>query len=223
MLEDLAAKDIRRVEDVNTGLGGNKEVLKKKYHHLIILVKNQVGLKNLYKIVSAAHTEYFFKRPRVPRSLLNQYREGLLLGSACEAGELYRAIVAGRDMDELKRIAAYYDFLEIQPLGNNEFMLRNGTVNSLEQIKDFNRKVVRVGRGSAPAGGRHRRRPLPWSRKMPSTAASSRRAAALRTRTTRPPCTSAPPMICWHSLITLARRWPTKSSSTNPNRHGGPH
>ena len=145
MLEDLAAKDIRRVEDVNTGLGGNKEVLKKKYHHLIILVKNQVGLKNLYKIVSAAHTEYFFKRPRVPRSLLNQYREGLLLGSACEAGELYRAIVAGRDMDELKRIAAYYDFLEIQPLGNNEFMLRNGTVNSLEQIKDFNRKVVELG------------------------------------------------------------------------------
>ena len=145
MLEDLATKDIRRVEDVNTGLGGNKEVLKKKYHHLIILVKNQVGLKNLYKIVSAAHTEYFFKRPRVPRSLLNQYREGLLLGSACEAGELYRAIVAGRDMDELKRIAAYYDFLEIQPLGNNEFMLRNGTVNSLEQIKDFNRKVVELG------------------------------------------------------------------------------
>ena len=145
MLEDLAAKDIRRVEDVNTGLGGNKEVLKKKYHHLIILVKNQVGLKNLYKIVSAAHTEYFFKRPRVPRSLLNQYREGLLLGSACEAGELYRAIVAGRDMDELKRIAAYSDFLEIQPLGNNEFMLRNGTVNSLEQIKDFNRKVVELG------------------------------------------------------------------------------
>ena len=145
MLEDLAAKDIRRVEDVNTGLGGNKEVLKKKYHHLIILVKNQVGLKNLYKIVSAAHTEYFFKRPRVPLSLLNQYREGLLLGSACEAGELYRAIVAGRDMDELKRIAAYYDFLEIQPLGNNEFMLRNGTVNSLEQIKDFNRKVVELG------------------------------------------------------------------------------
>ena len=145
MLEDLAAKDIRRVEDVNTGLGGNKEVLKKKYHHLIILVKNQVGLKNLYKIVSAAHTEYFFKRPRVPRSLLNQYREGLLLGSACEAGELYRAIVAGRDMDELKRIAAYYDFLEIQPLGNNEFMLRNGTVNSLEQIKEFNRKVVELG------------------------------------------------------------------------------
>ena len=145
MLEDLAAKDIRRVEDVNTGLGGNKEVLKKKYHHLIILVKNQVGLKNLYKIVSAAHTEYFFKRPRVPRSLLNQYREGLLLGSACEAGELYRAIVAGRDMDELKRIAAYYDFLEIQPLGNNEFMLRNGTVTSLEQIKDFNRMVVELG------------------------------------------------------------------------------
>ena len=92
MLTDLQEKDIHTVEAINTGLGGNKEVLKKKYYHLIILVQNQVGLKNLYRIVSAAHTQYFFKKPRVPRSLLNQYREGLLLSPACEAGELYRAI-----------------------------------------------------------------------------------------------------------------------------------
>ena len=107
MLTDLEEKDIHAVEAINTGLGGNKEVLKKKYYHLIILVQNQVGLKNLYRIVSAAHTQYFFKKPRVPRSLLNQYREGLLLSPACEAGELYRAIVAGQPYEQLLRIADY--------------------------------------------------------------------------------------------------------------------
>lgn len=145
MLADLAEKAITRTEQINTGLGGNREVLKKKYHHLILLVKNQVGLKNLYKIVSEAHTRYFFKRPRVPRSLLDQYREGLLVGSACEAGELYRAIVAGQSFEELCRIARYYDFLEVQPLGNNEFMLRGGQVDSIEKLQEFNKTVLRIG------------------------------------------------------------------------------
>ncbi len=145
MLEDLSLRDIHAVEDINTGLGGNKEVLKKKYYHLIILVKNQIGLKNLYRIVSAAHTQYFFKRPRVPRSLLDRYREGLILGSACEAGELYRAIVEGKPREELLRIADYYDYLEVQPLGNNEFMVREGRVPSIETIQDFNRTVVELG------------------------------------------------------------------------------
>ncbi len=145
MLEDLAEKDIHTVAGINTGLGGNKEVLKKKYYHLIILVKNQIGLKNLYRIVSAAHTQYFFKKPRVPRSLLNKYREGLLLSSACEAGELYRAIVAGKSHDELLKIADYYDILEVQPLGNNEFMVRNGQVDSIEKVMAFNRTVIQLG------------------------------------------------------------------------------
>ena len=145
MLCDLEEKGMHAVEEINTGLGGNKEVLKKKYYHLIILVQNQIGLKNLYRIVSAAHTQYFFKKPRVPRSLLNQYREGLLLSPACEAGELYRAIVAGKSHDELLRIADYYDYLEVQPLGNNEFMLRNGQVDSIEAIKNFNRTVIQLG------------------------------------------------------------------------------
>src|SRR5699024_7381901 len=98
-----------------------------------------------YRIVSAAHTQYFFKKPRVPRSLLNQYREGLLLSPACEAGELYRAIVAGQPYEQLLRIADYYDYLEVQPLGNNEFMVRGGQVDSLEAIKNFNRTVIQLG------------------------------------------------------------------------------
>ena len=145
MLSDLKEKDMTTVEAINTGLGGNKEVLKKKYYHLIILVQNQTGLKNLYRIVSAAHTKYFFKKPRVPRSLLNQYREGLLLSPACEAGELYRAVVAGKAHDELLRIARYYDYLEVQPLGNNEFMVRNGQVDSIEAVKNFNRTIIQLG------------------------------------------------------------------------------
>ncbi|MEE0801594.1 MAG: PolC-type DNA polymerase III [Gemmiger sp.] len=145
MLNDLEEKDMHTVESINTGLGGNKEVLKKKYYHLIILVQNQIGLKNLYRIVSAAHTQYFFKKPRVPRSLLNRYREGLILSPACEAGELYRAIVAGKSHEELLRIADYYDYLEVQPLGNNEFMVRNGQVDSIEAVKNFNRTVIQLG------------------------------------------------------------------------------
>lgn len=145
MLEDLREREVETVRQINTGLGGNKEVLKKKYYHMILLVKNQIGLKNMYRIVSAAHTRYFFKKPRVPRSLLNQYREGLIVGSACEQGELFRAIVEGKSWNELCRIAAYYDYLEVQPLGNNEFMVRNGTVDSVEKLKDFNRTVIRLG------------------------------------------------------------------------------
>ena len=145
MLNDLKEKQVAKVSEINTGLGGNREVLKKKYYHLIILVKNQMGLKNLYKIVSEAHVNYFFKKPRVPRSLLNKYRDGLILTSACEAGELYRAIVEGRSYEELKKIAAYYDVLEIQPLGNNAYMVREGKVDSEEVIKDFNRTVIQLG------------------------------------------------------------------------------
>lgn len=146
MLEDLKEKQIERLEQINIGLGGgNKEVIKKKYNHMIILVRNQMGLKNLYKIVSEAHTNYFFKKPRVPRSILNKYRDGLLLGTACEAGELYRAIVEGQSFDKLCQIAEYYDFLEIQPLGNNEYMLRQHLVDSMDKIQDYNRTVIKIG------------------------------------------------------------------------------
>ena len=144
MIEDLELRGVKRLEKVNTGLGSTRALAKKNYH-LIILVKDQAGMKNLYRIISAAHMDYFFKVPRVPRSLLNKYRQGLLIGSACEAGELYRAIVDGRSFAELKEIAAYYDFLEVQPLGNNEYMLREHIVDSMEQIQEFNKTVIRLG------------------------------------------------------------------------------
>jgi len=137
----------KRVSEINadlTNLSAGK-VGKVRPYHQIILVKNYVGLKNLYKIVSLAHLKYYNKRPIVPRSVLDQYREGLIIGSACEAGELYAAIVAGRPDEELREIASYYDYLEIQPVGNNAFMVEKGLAESLDTIRDFNRKVLKLG------------------------------------------------------------------------------
>ena len=149
MINMLKEKDVKTLDDIENKLSGdytkNDSYKKLPSYHAIILAKNYVGLKNLYKLVSMSHLHYFYKRPRILKSLFKKYSEGLILGSACEQGELYKAIVAGKDEEEIENIARDYDYLEIQPLGNNEFMVRNGTVADKEALKDINKRIVALG------------------------------------------------------------------------------
>lgn len=135
--------NIKTISDINARMrtGDPKQL---KTYHMIILVKNMEGLKNLYKLVSMGHLKYFSRRPRTPKSELVNHRNGLIIGTACEAGELYRAILDGKPFDELLKIADFYDFMEIQPNGNNEFMIRNGTVPDEKALQDINRTIIKI-------------------------------------------------------------------------------
>ena len=145
MLKMLKEKGAKTLEDIDNLEAGKADFKKLPSYHAIILAKDLVGLKNLYKLVSYSHLDYFYKKPRILKSIYRKHSEGLILGSACEAGELYRAIVAGKTEEEIEKIANDYDYLEIQPLGNNQFMVRNGTVQDEEGLKEINKKIVELG------------------------------------------------------------------------------
>ncbi|MDD3692681.1 MAG: PolC-type DNA polymerase III [Oscillospiraceae bacterium] len=136
--------NISNISELNNSISG-EHLKKARANHMILLVKNKEGLKNLYKLVSWSHLHNFYRRPRITKSKLMEHRQGLIIGSACEQGELFRAILNGKPWGELCEIAQFYDFLEIQPLLNNAFMLKDGTAKDEEQLKEFNRTIVRLG------------------------------------------------------------------------------
>ena len=142
MLEDSG---IEKLSDIDKNEEGSANYKKIKSSHIIILAKNYVGLKNLYKLVSYSHVNYFYKKPLILKSILNKHREGFILGSACSSGELYKAILNGKPDDELEEIAKYYDYLEVQPYMNDDYLVRDGTIENHEGLKNIVRKIVDLG------------------------------------------------------------------------------
>lgn len=145
-LKMFKKQSVNTLDEINLYAAKQIDVKKLKTYHAIILVKNQVGLVNLYKMISKAHIEFFFKKPRIPKSLYLQYNEGLMIGSACEAGELYKAILENKSEEVVKSIASFYDYLEIQPIANNEFLINNHKVSSKEELRIINKKIVDLGK-----------------------------------------------------------------------------
>ncbi|MDO4298457.1 MAG: PolC-type DNA polymerase III [Lachnospiraceae bacterium] len=144
----LREREIMDLNGLNAlGTSSPEQIKKMPTYHAILLAKNDIGRINLYRLVSWSHINYYSRRPRVPKSVLQKYREGLILGSACEAGELYQALVRGAQSQEIARLVDFYDYLEIQPLGNNEFMTREGYEDrkTMEDLIDLNKAIVRLG------------------------------------------------------------------------------
>lgn len=148
-VEMLKERNITTLKGINQFGDMNPNAIRKlPTHHIIILAKNDIGRYNLYQLISESHLTYYARRPRIPKSLLNQYREGLVIGSACEAGELYQAILNRKSPQVIARLAEFYDYYEIQPLGNDKFMLASdkySNINTLEDLMEINRQIVQLG------------------------------------------------------------------------------
>lgn len=143
-LDILMEKNIVSLKQINR-LSNNQDASKGDQFHTIILTKNYKGLKNLYNLISKSHLEHFHRKPRLPKSLIESYREGLIIGSACEAGELYKAILKNKSYNEINDIVKFYDYLEIQPIGNNMHLIRDGLVRDEEEIRNINRRIYDLG------------------------------------------------------------------------------
>lgn len=144
LLDILKAQGLGTLAAINT-LQDKVSTDRLKTYHIILLVKNLTGLENLYRLISLSHTKYFYRKPRIPRSELIRHREGLIIGSACEAGELIQAYLGGADFDKLKKIADFYDYLEIQPIGNNYFMLEQGLIADEAGLQKINQTICQLG------------------------------------------------------------------------------
>jgi len=147
MLEEIDEKGYP-LNELNEKFDTRSASKKNKAYHIILLAKNQIGLRHIYEMVSDSHLKYFHRTPRIPRSLLEEKREGIIVGSACEAGELFTAVVQGKEWEEIKRISEFYDYLEIQPLGNNEYMKRSDEfshINTDEDLMNLNRTIIKLG------------------------------------------------------------------------------